>query len=277
MAKLVTDWVKVAESGKTIDGRVIEAAWLRDAAEQYSKEKYTAVITLEHYPPEYAGNYGTIEALKAEEADEVVSLYAKLCPSDNLRYMNKQGQKLFTSIKLHPDFQGTGRCYVIQIGVTDTPASIGTQQLEFRAQPGEQIMPGVELSAFNSVPDEQSLLEKIKALVFSAPTEVDSEDEDEPMKPEELKALQDSITKGFSALAEQLKPAEAPAAEPEAPAAEEAPAPETVSAEQFAALQTELADIKTQFTALTEKLSQEVPPTEVENTGPSGNSDKLGF
>lgn len=274
MAKLVTDWVKVAESGKTIDGRVIEASWLRDAAELYSKDVYTALITLEHYSPEWAGNYGTVEALKAEEANEKTSLYAKLCPSDELRYINKKGQKLFTSIKLHPDFQTTGRAYVIQVGVTDTPASIGTQQLEFRAQAGEQIVPGVELTAFNSVPDEQSLLEKLKALVFSAPNPKDSEDGDEPMKPEELKAcIAEALTEGFSALEEKLKPAHSAVAESEAPAPEAA---EPVSVEQFATLQTELADIKTQFAELNEKLAQPVPPTEVENPGVPAE-DKLGF
>ena len=91
------------------------------------------------------------------------------------------------------------------------------------------------------------------------------------MKPEELKAcIAEALTEGFATLTEQMKPAKAPAAEADAPA-------ETVSTEQFAALQTELADIKTQFAALTEKLAQEVPPTDVENAGAVVNSDKLGF
>ncbi|WP_257293657.1 GPO family capsid scaffolding protein [Endozoicomonas sp. YOMI1] len=273
MAKLVTDWVKVAESGQTIDGRIIEASWLRDAAELYSKDKYTALITLEHYSPEWAGNYGTVEALKAEEADEVVSLYAKLCPSDDLRYINKQGQKLFTSIKLHPDFQSTGRAYVIQIGVTDTPASIGTQQLEFRVQAGEQIVPGVELTAFNAAPDEQGLLEKIKALVFSAPHQTDSEDEDEPMKPEELKAaIAEAVAGAFASQQKETS-------EPEVK--DDGDALELVSAEAFSTLKTEAdktkADLEAmtekfnalseKFNALEEKLAEEVQPTEIDNQG----------
>ncbi len=212
MPKMITDWVKVAESGKTIDGRTIEASWLTDAAELYSKEKYTAIITLEHYPPEWAGNYGTVEALKAETADGVVSLYAKLAPNDRLVNINRSGEKLFTSIKVHPNFGDTGQAYVYQIGVTDTPASMGTSQLQFRAGDGEQVLPGVALSF--SVEDDQSLINKIKALVFSAPRNQEPEDKDEDMKPEELQAaIKEAVTECFSSFKEtQQNPKEEPKA-----------------------------------------------------------------
>ena len=280
MPKLVTDFVRVAKSGAAIDGRNIEASWLNDAAEQYSKDTYTAIITLEHYDPEWAGNYGTVEAMEARQEDGGVSLYAKLAPTEQLVRINRAGQKLFTSIKVHPNFAETGKAYVYQIGVTDRPASLGTEQLAFRASDGEEILPGVELSTLNfSSPEEQSLLSKIKALVSSAPTFTDSGDEDDDMKPEDLKALTDAIAAGFSSLKADLKP-EQPEVKPESQPEEQPEAPATVSAEAFSTLKEEHEKLQTQFNALEQKLEQEVPPTEIDNAGGAddqGNKEKVGF
>ena len=279
MPKLVSDWVRVAKAGSTIDKRTIEESWLIDAGEQYSTTIYTAVLTHEHYDPEVWGTLGTVAAMEYRKEKDGVFLYARFQPAEELIYLNRQGRKLFPSIKVDPSFADTGRAYVTQIGLTDKPASLGVQMLEFHAQSDKNLYPGEEIESLtfsedsesSSVHSEQSLLAKIKALVFSAPTSTDSEDGDEPMKPEELKAcIAEALTEGFATLTEQMKPAKAPAAEADAPA-------ETVSTEQFAALQTELADIKTQFAALTEKLAQEVPPTDVENAGAVVKSDKLGF
>ena len=203
MPKLITDWVKVAESGSTIDGRTIESTWLTDAAKLYSKETYPAVITLEHYSPEWAGNYGTVEELKTEKNGEVVSLFARLCPNENLIRLNRAGQKLFTSIKLHPNFRKTDQCYLLQIGVTDEPASAGVSQLQFRANQGEQIVPGlvIENLSFLSSNNDESLLDKLKSLIFSVSTEADSEDEEDHMKPEEMEKLTTAVS---SAVAESL-------------------------------------------------------------------------
>ena len=41
---LVTDWKRVATSGKTIDGRTIEVQELRDMAETYDPAVYNATI-----------------------------------------------------------------------------------------------------------------------------------------------------------------------------------------------------------------------------------------
>lgn len=279
MPKLVTDFIRVAKSGSAIDGRNIESSWLTDAADQYSKDTYTAIITLEHYDPEWAGNYGTVEAMEARQEDGGVSLYAKLAPSEQLVRINRAGQKLFTSIKVQPNFAGSGKAYVYQIGVTDRPASLGTEQLAFRAGEGEQILPGVELSSLDAaVSEDQSLLNKIKALVFSAPTPTDSEDEDDDMKPEELKALTDAIATGFSSLKAELKP-EQPEA-PDSPSKESPEEPATVSAEDFSTLKDEHEKLQTQFSALEERLKQEVPPTEIDNAGSAddqGQKEKVGF
>ena len=48
-----------------------------------------------------------------EEAEDLepgeVALEAQLKPNDRLLYLNDQGQKLFTSIEITPDFRGKGK------------------------------------------------------------------------------------------------------------------------------------------------------------------------
>ena len=128
----ITDFVKVAESGTAIDGRFIDPRWLIEAAEHYSKKLYTAIITLEHYDPEWSGNLGTVEELESrDEGDRKVGLWAKLAPNKLLIELNRAGQKLFASILVDTDFAKRGHAYVYQIGVTDKPASMGTSQLAF--------------------------------------------------------------------------------------------------------------------------------------------------
>ncbi len=124
-----TDWKKIGQSGPTVDGREIEGQWLLDAAEEYDPAKYTAVIWIDHY--RFYGNFGKVVALKTEEKDGIVSLYAKLQPNEWLLSQNKDKQKLFTSMELTPDFAKSGKFYLTGLAVTDIPASLGTSELHF--------------------------------------------------------------------------------------------------------------------------------------------------
>ena len=76
MPALITKFVKVAQSGPTVDGRNIDPQWLRDMAETYDPAVYRAKIWPDHL--RFGNNYGSVVALKVEEADGVVSLYASL-------------------------------------------------------------------------------------------------------------------------------------------------------------------------------------------------------
>ena len=127
---LVTDWKRVATSGKTADGRTIDPQDLRDIASTYNPVTYTAVIWFEHI--RYMGNFGSVVEVKAEDVDgERVALFAKLAPNDRLLQLNKEAQKLFTSIEIQPQFAGTGKPYLRGLAVTDEPASLGTEPLHF--------------------------------------------------------------------------------------------------------------------------------------------------
>lgn len=126
----ITDWKRVATSGKTVDGRTIDAQDLRDMAASYNPATYTATIWYEHI--RYFGSMGTVVEVKAEDlAGGKVALFAKLQPNDALLAMNKQGQKIFSSVEIQPNFADTGKAYLRGMAVTDEPASLGTEALHF--------------------------------------------------------------------------------------------------------------------------------------------------
>lgn len=132
MSQLMTNWICIATEGETVDKRQMERQWLIDSAETYNPQLYTALIWPEH---EYwFGNMGEVLAVKAEEGDDgLMRLFAQLCPNNLLLQANRDGQLLFCSVELTPDgnFRGTGKTYLEGLGVTNTPASVGTTRLRF--------------------------------------------------------------------------------------------------------------------------------------------------
>ncbi len=137
MAK-ISDWKIVATEGPTVDGRKITREWLTQIAESYAMTEYTALIWPEHKRfGGYGSNWGKVVDVKAEEVDGKMRLFAKLEPNQYLLEANKLEQKLFTSIEPNPDYKGQGKCYLMGIAVTDSPASSGTSILKFSRQEGE--------------------------------------------------------------------------------------------------------------------------------------------
>lgn len=144
MAK--TKFFRIAVEGATVDGRTIERKWLEEMAASYNPATYTARINCEHIPgfsPEKPFNaYGSVLSLKTEAVElsingqtkSLLGLYAEIEANDQLLAINKAGQKLFTSCEIHPNFAGANKAYLVGLAVTDTPASLGTEQLKFAAQ-----------------------------------------------------------------------------------------------------------------------------------------------
>jgi hypothetical protein len=133
-SQLTTSFIRIATEGKTVDGRTIDAQWLIDMAESYDTNVYTALIWPEH--DRWWGSHGEVQELKAEEEDGLMRLYARLCPSMDLMYANRNGQLLFCSIEPSEtlDFCDTGKPYLEGLGVTSSPASIGTERLRFSSK-----------------------------------------------------------------------------------------------------------------------------------------------
>ncbi|EPW3766597.1 GPO family capsid scaffolding protein [Vibrio fluvialis] len=137
-----SDWVIVATAGTTVsDGRVISESWINDMAELYDPEEYKALIWPEHYRSAWAvfegNNWGEVEELKAGKFKDKLRLFAKLAPNHYLLEANKDGQKLFSSIEPEPDYKKEGRCYLLGLAVTDSPASSGTTRLRFSRVQGQ--------------------------------------------------------------------------------------------------------------------------------------------
>lgn len=129
---------RVFTEGHTTDGRVIDRQWIKDIVATYNTAKYAARIWMEHIrgisPDSTFGAYGDVTAVKAEEVDGKLTLFAQLEPTPELIALNKKKQKLFTSVEIDPDFAKSGQCYLVGLAVTDTPASLGTEMLEFSAK-----------------------------------------------------------------------------------------------------------------------------------------------
>ena len=134
---LKTDWTRIGLSGATIDGRVIPAEWLKQAAKNYNTDVYTANLNYEHRS--YYGNFGQVVELKTEEENGKTALYAKIRPDADLLYLNKQGNKLATSMELIDKFSDTGEAYLTGLAVTDNPSSLGTQQFNFTRKDQSQV------------------------------------------------------------------------------------------------------------------------------------------
>lgn len=141
MAKKVSKWFRIGVEGDTCDGRVISATDIQEMAETFDARVYGCRINLEHLkgilPEGPFSRYGDVVELKSEKIDDdsvlngKLALFAKITPTDDLIAMNKKLQKVYTSMEIQPNFANSGKCYLVGLAVTDDPASLGTEYLEF--------------------------------------------------------------------------------------------------------------------------------------------------
>ena len=134
-----TKFFCIATEGATTDGRKIDRTMLEQMASSYDPKTYGARINMEHirgmYPDSAFRAYGDVIALKTDEQDGKLRLLAQLSPTKDLVEMTtEQRQKVYSSMEVDPDFAGTGEAYLVGLAVTDNPASLGTDMLEFSAK-----------------------------------------------------------------------------------------------------------------------------------------------
>ncbi len=79
---------------------------------------HTAVIWPQH---NRGSGHGTVQALKTEEVNDQLKLYAIPCPNRDLIYWNQNGQYQFYSIDPFENFAYLGCTYLQGLGVTDEP------------------------------------------------------------------------------------------------------------------------------------------------------------
>ena len=187
--KYKSKWFRIALAGDTTDGREIKAEWIVQMAQNYDPNTYGARINMEHFrsvfPDGVFGAYGDVLALKTEKVDingeEKDALFAQIEPTQSLIELNKKKQKVYTSIEVDDNFANKGSAYLVGLAVTDSPASLGTEMLQFAAgakvnpfsdkkqKPENLFTAAQEVSLeFEEVKEQQSysagLLDKVKKL-----------------------------------------------------------------------------------------------------------------
>lgn len=139
-----TKFTRVAVAGLTAsDGRTIEAQHLIEMAASYNPATYTARMNVEHIRNLSADGpfpaLGDVIALKTQIDDIEINgkiekrqaLYAQIDGNEKLESYIAADQKKFTSIEIEPNFNGSGKAYLMGLAATDSPASLGTQALKF--------------------------------------------------------------------------------------------------------------------------------------------------
>lgn len=142
--KVISKWFRIGVEGDTCDGRKIDGDDIQQMADTFDTRVYGCRINLEHikglYPDGDFKRLGDVVELKAEKIEDdsilngKLALFAKMAPLDDLIAMVKSGQKIYTSMEIRQNFAETGKSYLRGLAVTDDPASLGTEMLEFSAR-----------------------------------------------------------------------------------------------------------------------------------------------
>ena len=183
-----SQFFRVATEGATTDGRNIDRATIEQIAATYNPKTYGARIWLEHIrgilPDSQFKAYGDVIAVKAEEVDtgngKKLALFAQIEPTPELVAINKAKQKLYTSLEIQPDFADSAQPYLVGLGVTDSPASLGTEALKFSASRKQQsanlFTSAVEVTLEFDEPQGIKLADAVKNLLsrFSTKTGTDA-------------------------------------------------------------------------------------------------------
>ena len=256
-------WFRVAVSGATSDGRIIADKDLREMAADYNRDTYAARVNLEHIrgitadPP--FQSLGDVLALKVEDVtltiggsqEKRLGLFAEIEALDPLIKMNAARQKLYTSVEINPNFADKGRAYLMGLAVTDSPASLGTEMLQFAAGLGDKS----PLAARKQQPGNLFTEAHETAIVLDAAPAPDAA----------TKSMMESVTAFVQKLTGTLPAKVDPEPKPEDKPADAATAAAGAFAAQFAALGpvlTQLSEtlgaVRTDLTALAAKVDTDL-------------------
>jgi len=270
---LKTGWVAIATSGPTADGRTIEKKWLTDMAENYNPAVFSAKLWPDHL--RFFGSQGKVLALKTEPATDLllkdeIQLFAILAPSDDLVAANKRGLYTHTSIEVDKNFAGKGFTYLGGLAITDSPASLGTSELQFSANKSTEFFNGIPLDLSSAEPEDKNIFEKI--IDKFKPNEQATTMEKEQFA-QLLAAIKDqatsiaAITEKFGVVAEKISALTPAKLEPQSD-------PAAIPPEKFTALESEHKALCEKFSALSTKVEEAIKTgagstTTTESTGPA--------
>lgn len=138
-----TKFFRVGVEGVTTDGREVSRDWLQQMEATYDRATYGARVFAEHIrgmvPDGPFRALGDVLALKTETIGDgklkgKLALLAQIEPSEAMVKLVNSGQKIFSSMEIDHDFAKSGSAYLVGLGITDSPASLGTEVLAFAAQ-----------------------------------------------------------------------------------------------------------------------------------------------
>jgi Phage capsid scaffolding protein (GPO) serine peptidase len=150
----------LATAGSTVDGRTIDDKLIDEMASSYDPKTYGARLNIEHLrgisPDGPFKAYGDVVELSVGEIDvnfngkteKRKALYGVFDVTDDAKKMNDAGQKLYPSIEITSNFAGKDFAYLTGCALTDSPASIATEQMKFnRTMPGTITVNATEAAA----------------------------------------------------------------------------------------------------------------------------------
>lgn len=235
----------LATAGSTVDGRVIDDKMMREMAESYDPKTYGARLNIEHIRgisgEKPFRSYGDVLELSTAEVDvnmngtneKRLGLFGTFDITEDAKALNEAGQKVFSSIEIEPNFGGKGFAYLMGCALTDSPASIATERLQFNRQMPGTIKLSRDISAALEFADEGTGEGGATFLTG-------------------LKAIMD----GFAAKLSPAKPEEKPAPPAgQQPAAFDMTAFGAMFEQSFGVVAKEIAAIRTEFRAENDALA----------------------
>jgi len=195
----------LATAGSTVDGRVIDDKMIDEMAKSYDPKTYGARLNIEHIrgitgePP--FRSYGDVVSLSVGEVDVNFSgktekrkaLYGEFDVLEDAMKLNAQGQKVYPSIEIEPNFAGKGFAYLMGCALTDSPAAIATERLQFnRAAPGSIVLNGETPVPLELADDKGNPTEAGQGLIAA------------------FKSMMDGYTAKLTGKAPETKPADPP-------------------------------------------------------------------
>ena len=196
----------LATAGSTVDGRTIDDKMLKEMASSYDTKTYGARLNLEHIrgisgeKPFKA--YGDVLELSTAEVDvnfngkteKRLGLYGVFDVTGDAKALNDASQKVYPSIEIEDNFAGKGFAYLMGCALTDSPAAIATERLQFnRARPGTLNFSRDESAALEFVDDATgdgtSFLTKLSGVLdgfaakFGTPAKIEEKPETKEEKP----------------------------------------------------------------------------------------------
>lgn len=139
---------RVVTEGTTVDGRIVQRNHIQEMAETYNPSVYGARINLEHLvsavPNSIFRCYGDVQSVSAEEITDgplagKLALCATVKAEDSLVSLLSSSQKIYPSVEFYSKFADSGKAYLVGLGFTDTPASLGTEIMRFNRLPQEHM------------------------------------------------------------------------------------------------------------------------------------------